>query len=679
MNQYNRDAETVKKDLVREILQQFYMDGLNLDFFNFAEVQVVGRPTYPHYGNRHIGLSETDFLTIYDCKKSEDAARLNYKLCLKNTLIDVAVNYTYCKTSKVNKIYTTVTNLTDQNIALDYVSSYVDVGFWQYGFADCNAYLSSHGWYTEAQWGKVPLLSLGVFSGNRSHSMKRYVLGNTGTWPTKSHLPMMLLENTAKNEVVLYNAESNGCWNIELGDLEERLTVSVDGGNREDNGWTKSLAPNESYDTVATVMIRADSVEEVLKRLTDYRREQLGRKHEIHSKLICNPYQWFCEPFPTQNNLMQYADALIDHGIRPDYFVIDCGWHDEEGDPFYRLGGWEESKLRFPDGLKTFLDKVKEKGIKVGLWIEPEVVGASGEAKKLYSDDCYFQRNGKPVVISNRYHLDFRNKKVVDGLNSMVDRLMRDYALDYIKIDYNTEARSGSDFGGENSVASMQEHSALVAAWLEEIGLRYPELIIETCASGGNRMDNLTAAASDLISTSDQTMVKKYAYIVGNIFSALLPEQAGVWCYPAGKNGEPITDETVIMNLVNASLCVMQMASKTDELTPLQIALVKEGVEFYRSIAKFKQNAYPYYPNGFNVWDGDSVVYGLKNGERCLLAVYCMKERDAVVDLRGFGKNVRAEVVYPKTVGTEYSTEDGVLTLKSRNEPIARVFEIFAE
>lgn len=679
MNQYNKNAEIVKKDLVLEILQKFYMDGLNIDFFNFAEVQVAGRPTYPHYGNRHSGLSETDFLEIYDCVKTEDGASENYTLCLRNKHVDVAVHYTYCKTTKVNKICTTVTNRTDHELALDYVSSYVDVGFWRYGFADSSAYISSHGWYTEAQWSKFPLISLGVFSGNRSHSMKRYVLGNTGTWPTKSHLPIMILENTAKNEVVLYNAESNGCWNIELGDIEERLTVNVDGGNREDNGWTKTLAPNESYRTITTVMIRANSVEEVLKRLTDYRREKQSRQHDIHSKLICNPYQWFCEPFPTQNNLMQYADALLENEIHPDYFVIDCGWHDEDGDPFYCLGRWEESKSRFPDGLNRLLDRIKERDVKVGLWIEPEVVGGVGDAKDLYSDDCYFQRDGMSVVISNRYHLDFRNRKVVDRLNSVVDRLMRDYALGYVKIDYNTEARSGTEFGGNNSVASMQEHSARVAAWLEELGARYPDLIIETCASGGNRMDNLTVAASDLISTSDQTMVKKYAYIVGNIFTALLPEQAGVWCYPAGKNGEPITEETVIMNMVNASLCVMQIASKIDELTPLQIALVREGVDFYRSIAEFKKTAYPYYPNGFNVWDGDSVVFGLKNGERCLLAVYCMKDCDAVADLSGLGGNVRAEVAYPKTVETEYSLQDGILTLKSGKEPIARVFEIFVK
>ena len=112
-------------------------------------------------------------------------------------------------------------------------------------------------------------------------------------------------------------------------------------------------------------------------------------------------------------------------------------------------------------------------------------------------------------------------------------------------------------------------------------------------------MDYKTLALHPIVSTSDQTDYKKYPYIAGNILSAVLPEQAAVWSYPVQSLGMDIFDgddyqsvnrridkEQVIMNMINSFLGRMHLASHLELLDEEKKALVKEGVEFYKSIRK---------------------------------------------------------------------------------------------
>jgi hypothetical protein len=94
---------------------------------------------------------------------------------------------------------------------------------------------------------------------------------------------------------------------------------------------------------------------------------------------------------------LKYGQGSITQRTR-DYYVIDCGWHNEEdGWMIYPyVGQWKESKKRFPNGIKHILDYIHNLGMKAGLWIEPEVIGyLCKEMLNYYDDDCFFKRNGK--------------------------------------------------------------------------------------------------------------------------------------------------------------------------------------------------------------------------------------------------------------------------------------------
>ena len=115
------------------------------------------------------------------------------------------------------------------------------------------------------------------------------------------------------------------------------------------------------------------------------------------------------------------------------------------------------------------------------------------------------------------------------------------------------------------------------------------------------RMDYETLSHFSIVSTSDQVRYRKYPYIAGNIASAVLPEQAAVWSYPidswvggfeatsewVNKN---VSDEQIIMNMINSFLGRMHLASHLELLNEEKFALVREGVEYYNSIKEAKKN-----------------------------------------------------------------------------------------
>lgn len=675
MYQFEKGKELKNKKNIEKLLSLFHNTTGDVEKYNFCEIQIAENPNYAHYGTRHLELSETNKLEICSCEKQETDSILSFVLKLQNDDIAVEKSYCYDKISKVKSTNTTIKNVCNRELHIDYVSSHLEFGFWKNEFNNIDVYLCSNGWYCEAQWSKIPLVQLGVFNANKTKSMKNYVLGDTGTWPTKSNIPIVIFENKKRGEFVLYNIESNSCWNFEIGDLAEHITMGTDGGNREYNGWTKTLKAGEEYKTVTTIYTAGQNLEEVLNNVIVYKRRNKKRNHATYNNVFYNAYMWLeMECKPSAERVITYAKELKEKNLDIDYFVIDCGWHDDHDDPFYALGEWKESKGRYPEGLKNTLDTIRSLGYKVGLWIEPEVVGAKGDAHLLYDDDCYFQRYGKPIITSNRYHLDFRNKKVIDRLNSVIDRIMDEYKIDYLKMDYNIEGKTGTDYNADNTVAEMEEHCKCVLKWIEDVGNKYPDLIIETCSSGGNRLDNSTMRISDHVSASDQMMFDKTAHIVANIPTVILPEESLNWCYPAAENGMPITNESVCMNMVNGLLNTMLLASRIGNLDAENIKIIDEGIKYYRYLADYKRDALVFYPTGISKWYDKAFSVGLKSKGKAFLAVYQFDGEDIKINLEKYGvKNLK--VGYPLSLQTDYSFDGKVLKINAK-EYQARVFEL---
>ena len=241
-----------------------------------------------------------------------------------------------------------------------------------------------------------------------------------------------------------------------------------------------------------------------------------------------------------------------------------------------------------------------------GVWLELEVMGIHCEKAKSVPDDWFFVRHGKRVYDRSRYQLDFRNPAVIDHVNEVIDRVVREYGVGYIKMDYNIEPGIGTELYAESAGQGMLEHEKAYLNWLDEIFVRYPDLVIENCSSGGLRIDYALLSRYSIQSTSDQEDYRNYATIAANAAAGATPEQAAVWSYPmrqslAGSEEEQriLADkgkEEVIYNMINAMLLRIHQSGHLAELSSERRELIKEGIRIYKSIRQDIKDALPFWP-----------------------------------------------------------------------------------
>ena len=303
--------------------------------------------------------------------------------------------------------------------------------------------------------------------------------------------------------------------------------------------------------------------------------------------------------------------------------------------------------------------------MKLGLWIEPEIVGCKcNKMLKFYDDDCFLRRNGEKVLVFNRYFLDYRNKKVVDYMTETVRRMVEDYGAEYIKMDFNQDMGVGTELDASSFGEGLEKCAESFLLWLEKMKKRFPHVVFEGCASGGLRMDYRSLSIFSLMSTSDQIQYDKYPYIAGNILSAVIPEQAAVWSYPVGEcEKEQITDRQIIVNMINSFLGRMHLASHLEYMTHSQLELVREGVEYYNKLSAVKDKCVPYLPFGFTKFGEKKVAAGLKTDKKVYLALWNLDTAEQSITVPFDDCILSANVVYPAMKNCTYSFDEKKLSV----------------
>ena len=573
------------------------------------------------------------------------------------------------------RTYTEVKNISDKEIILEHVSSFFCGNIAERKNTDkifLYRFTNSH--HAECQPRKISLFELGLFpcTGN---SKKRVYGSNTGSQSTKEELAQFILQDETQGKTYMFQIESNSNWYWEIGESGENIYLNCGGGNMRHSGWHKTLAAGESFLSPFVAFARGETVAEVVDAMTLYRRQiVIKRFADENLPTIFNEYMHLSWDSPNEKRTARIAPEIAKLGI--DYYVIDCGWHNEEpGERIYPyVGKWKESKTRFPKGIKHTIDFIHSCGMKAGLWLEPEIVGMlCDEMIDFYPDDVWLKRFGKSVISAGRRFLDFRNSAVLKYMNGVTDKLLGEYGVDYLKFDYNQD--SGGYLDGDGDI--LEQIGQAFLDWVDGIIKKYPNVIIEACASGGMRMDYKTLSHFSITSTSDQIKYKKYPYIAGNILSAVLPEQAAVWSYPVDSYEKELpNDEAVVMNMINTFLGRMHLASDITHLKNAQKELVKEGIKYYNSLTQDKKKALPYMPLGFTDFSQKLVASGLKSDKKIYLAVWNLSDENRTVNIPVRERVKNITVGYPKNLPTDYSFENNSLTVRFSAPYSARFFEM---
>ena len=644
---------------------------------SFVEVQIAGGNKMNHMGAKMANSSEGVRLFYVNHELSETSLTITQR----SELIEAKTTFEALCEADALRIYTEVTNIADETITLEEVSAFVLPGIGN-GISDIDGlyytrFIQSH--HIECQPKRLSFADFGFLSDSMLPESQRRISGvNVGSWSTKEELPQGIIEDTNKNSFIMFQIESNNSWYYEISDRDKEFYLWLGGANLPFGSWSKSLDKGESYRTPNVAIAVSDSLNGVLGEMTKYRRAICGlAKADKSLPSIFNEYMHLSWDSPTEENTAIYAPVLAKTGV--EYYVIDCGWHNEEpGDQVYPyVGQWKESHARFPHGVRATTDYLRSLGMKAGLWIEPEVVGIHcKEMLDYYGDDCFIKRYGKKIADKNRYFLDYRHPKLIEYMSETIRRMVEDYGAEYIKFAYNRDMGVGTDVDCLTPGEGLELASKAFLDWFDDMRVRFPDVVFEGCASGGMRMDYRTLSSFSLVSTSDQTNYLKYPYIAGNILSAVIPEQAAVWSYPVGEctRGE-INDDQIVMNMINSFLGRMHLASHLEWMNEDQLKLVREGVEYYNKISPLKHNAVPYLPCGFTAFGDEKVVSGFKSGNKILLAVWTLTD-ETELDIPLDDDIADVTLAYPYVPNAKYSADANKLHVSFERGHTAAFFEI---
>lgn len=194
----------------------------------------------------------------------------------------------------------------------------------------------------------------------------------------------------------------------------------------------------------------------------------------------------------TETRLVELFDEGKKLGI--DLFLLDDGWF---GNAFPRnddktgLGDWQEDRKKLPSGIGYLVKEAEKKGIKFGIWLEPEMVNPKSELYRQHPDWILKLPNRDEHYGRNQLVLDLINPKVQDFVFTIVDEMMTKYpGVAFIKWDCNRSMTNAySPYLEEKQTHLYIDYTKALYKVMERIRVKYPHLPIMLCAGGGGRTD----------------------------------------------------------------------------------------------------------------------------------------------------------------------------------------------
>ncbi len=195
--------------------------------------------------------------------------------------------------------------------------------------------------------------------------------------------------------------------------------------------------------------------------------------------------------------LSELAEVAAEIGV--ERFVLDDGWFGSRRDDTSGLGDWRVSPDVWPNGLKPLVDVVKASGMEFGLWFEGEMVNADSDLYRAHPDWILQAANRIPPTFRNQLVLNLAHDGAFNHVLDQVDAVLQENDIAYIKWDHNRVLTEAASLGRP----AVRKQVQAIYRLFDELKLRHPALEIESCASGGGRIDLEMLEHVDRFWTSD--------------------------------------------------------------------------------------------------------------------------------------------------------------------------------
>jgi alpha-galactosidase len=364
--------------------------------------------------------------------------------------------------------------------------------------------------------------------GNEAQAQRQTL--NQGTWlreqrrgRTGPDSPLLMMVGTAG-----FNHRDGEVWGIHLGwsgdqrYLTQRLNTGVVmlGAGEILAAGEVILAAGESITTPWAYAVYSDAgIDGASRRLHTMLRRRPS--HPLRPRpIVLNTWEavYFDHSF---ERLAALADVAGEIGV--ERFVIDDGWFGSRRDIRSGLGDWYVSEQVWPGGLGRIADYVRARGMEFGLWFEPEMVNLDSDVARAHPDWVIGTPGRMPPPSRAQQVLDAANPDAYAYLLERISTLVTEFGISYLKWDHNRDLADPVHRGGPHAGRpAVREQTLAAYRLMSQLRERHPGLEIESCSSGGARIDYGVLEHTDRVWASDCIdPVERVRIVAGT--STLLP------------------------------------------------------------------------------------------------------------------------------------------------------------
>lgn len=265
-----------------------------------------------------------------------------------------------------------------------------------------------------------------------------------------------------------------------------RVTVGI-----HPQGFCWPLSPGTVFQTPEAVMVYTrqglNGMSQVFHSLYGKRLAR-GYWRDRARPILINSWESTHMDFD-EEKILSIAQTAGELGI--ELFVLDDGWFGKRNDDTTSLGDWYPNLQKLPEGIEGISDKIAALGLKFGLWFEPEMVSQDSDLYR-HHPDWLLGSTDRPICRGrHQYVLDFSKCQVVDYIGDRMEDILRKGKLSYVKWDMNRSISDLYSAGNNPEYQGTVFHRQILGIYslYERLNRNFPEVLFESCASGGARFD----------------------------------------------------------------------------------------------------------------------------------------------------------------------------------------------
>lgn len=352
-------------------------------------------------------------------------------------------------------------------------------------------------------------------------------------------------------------------------------------------GFSWTLKKGETFQTPEAVLVYSgEGLGKMSRTFHRLYRKRLARGYwrDRVRPVVINNWEATFMDF-TEDKILKFAETARKLGV--EMMVLDDGWFGHRDDDTSSLGDWYPDPKKLPQGIRGLAEKIENMGMKFGLWIEPEMVNKDSRLYEEHPDWVIRVPYREACHGRNQFVLDFSKEEVVDYIGDRISRILQDAPVSYIKWDMNRSISEAFSQGrkAEEQGKLFHRHILGVYRLYERLTSEFPEVLFESCASGGARFDPGMLYYAPQCWTSDNTdAVERLRIQYGTSFVYPL---SSMGCHVSeAPNQQTFRNTPLSTRAETAYFGCFGYEMDLDTLTEEEKEEVKEQIQYYKRIRK---------------------------------------------------------------------------------------------